>query len=43
MKPFAHLLDRLLYTRQRNVKLALLLDHFRAVPDPDRGLGAPRP
>jgi DNA ligase-1 len=39
MKPFAALLDRLLYTPQRNVKLALLLDYFRSVPDPDRGWG----
>jgi DNA ligase-1 len=39
MKPFAELLDRLLYTPQRNVKLALMLDYFRTVPDPDRGWG----
>ena len=39
MKPFAELLDRLLYTPQRNVKLALILDYFRTVPDPDRGWG----
>ncbi|HEX6012057.1 MAG TPA: ATP-dependent DNA ligase, partial [Geminicoccaceae bacterium] len=39
MKPFADLLDRLLYTPQRNVKVALILDYFRAVPDPDRGWG----
>ena len=39
MKPFADLLDRLLYTPQRNVKLALILDYFRSVPDPDRGWG----
>ena len=39
MKPFAELLDRLLYTPQRNVKLALMLDYFRRVPDPDRGYG----
>jgi DNA ligase-1 len=37
MRPFAELLDRLLYTPQRNVKLALILDYLRSVPDPDRG------
>ena len=39
MKPFAALLDRLLYTPQRNVKLRLMEDYFRHVPDPDRGYG----
>ena len=39
MKPFAELLDRLLYTPQRNAKITLLVDYFRAVPDPDRGWG----
>jgi DNA ligase 1 len=39
VKPFAELLDRLLYTPQRNAKLALLVDYFRTVPDPDRGWG----
>jgi DNA ligase-1 len=39
MKPFANLLDRLLYTPQRNVKLTLLLDYFRTTADPDRGWG----
>ncbi|MFZ1426463.1 MAG: cisplatin damage response ATP-dependent DNA ligase, partial [Geminicoccaceae bacterium] len=39
MKPFAELLDRLLYTPQRNVKIALLVDYFRTVPDPERGWG----
>jgi DNA ligase-1 len=39
MKPFAELLDRLLYTPQRNAKLALMADYFRSVPDPDRGFG----
>ena len=39
MKPFADLLDRLLYTPQRNVKVALILDYVRSVPDPDRGWG----
>ncbi len=37
MPGFAHLLDRLLYTPQRNGKLRLLADHFRAAPDPARG------
>jgi DNA ligase-1 len=39
LKPFANLLDRLLYTPQRNAKVALLVDYFRSVPDPDRGWG----
>lgn len=39
MKPFADLLERLLYTPQRNVKIALMEDYFRSVPDPDRGYG----
>ena len=39
MKPFATLLDRLLYTPQRGVKLRLMEDYFRATPDPDRGWG----
>ena len=39
MKPFAELLERLLYSPQRNAKLALLEDYFRRVPDPDRGWG----
>ncbi len=37
MKAFAALLDRLVYTPQRNAKLRLLTDYFRATPDPDRG------
>lgn len=37
MKPFAELLDRLVYTPSRNGKLRLLVDYFRATPDPDRG------
>ena len=37
MRVFATLLDRLLLTPQRNVKLKLLTDYFRATPDPDRG------
>ena len=39
MKPFAELLDRLLYAPQRNAKLALMGAYFRDVPDPDRGGG----
>lgn len=39
MQPFAALLERLLYTPQRNVKIALLVDYFRNVPDPNRGFG----
>ena len=38
MKSFAALLERLVLTPQRNVKLRLLVDYFRATPDPDRGL-----
>src|SRR4051812_14743487 len=37
MKRFAELLDRLVLTPARNGKLRLLVDHFRAVEDPDRG------
>ena len=37
MKRFAALLDRLVLTPQRNVKLRLLTDYFRTTPDPDRG------
>jgi len=37
MKAFAELLDRLTYTPSRNAKLRLMLDYFRATPDPDRG------
>jgi DNA ligase-1 len=39
VKPFAELLDRLLYAPQRNAKLALMGAYFRDVPDPDRGWG----
>jgi DNA ligase-1 len=38
MKAFADLLDRLVLTPSRNGKLRLLVDYFRATPDPDRGL-----
>jgi DNA ligase 1 len=37
MRPFADLLDRLIYTRSRNAKLKLIGDYLRATPDPDRG------
>ena len=39
MKAFAALLDRLVLTPSRNGKLRLLVDYFRATPDPDRGYG----
>ena len=39
MKAFATLLDRLVLTPSRNGKLTLLVDYFRAIPDPDRGYG----
>jgi DNA ligase-1 len=38
MKRFAELLDRLVLTPSRNGKLRLLVDYFRSVEDPDRGL-----
>lgn len=37
MQAFAQLVDRLVYTRSRNAKLALIADYLRATPDPDRG------
>ncbi|MDZ3833589.1 MAG: cisplatin damage response ATP-dependent DNA ligase [Sphingopyxis sp.] len=37
MKRFAALIDRLIYTRSRNTKLALIADYLRHTPDPDRG------
>ncbi|WP_420605283.1 cisplatin damage response ATP-dependent DNA ligase [Novosphingopyxis sp.] len=37
MRAFAELLDRLVYTRSRNAKLALIADYLVAAPDPDRG------
>ncbi|ODN70874.1 ATP-dependent DNA ligase [Methylobrevis pamukkalensis] len=37
MKAFAALLERLVLTPQRTVKLRLLADYFRNAPDPDRG------
>ena len=37
MKRFAALIDRLIYTRSRNSKLALIVDYLHHTPDPDRG------
>ena len=37
MKHFAHLLDRLVLTPSRNGKIALMVDYFRRMPDPERG------
>lgn len=37
MRAFAVLLDRLIYTRSRNAKLALIAAYLRETPDPDRG------
>jgi DNA ligase-1 len=37
VKAFAALIDRLIYTRSRNTKLALIVDYLRHTPDPDRG------
>ncbi|PYE86646.1 cisplatin damage response ATP-dependent DNA ligase [Phyllobacterium leguminum] len=37
MEAFAELLDRLVLTPQRNGKIRLLVDYFRATPDPERG------
>ncbi len=37
MHAFAALLDRLVLTPQRTVKLRLMTDYFRSIPDPDRG------
>lgn len=37
MLDFAHLLDRLVYTPQRNGKIKLIGDYLRQAPDPDRG------
>ena len=37
MRRFAELLDGLLLTPSRNAKLKLMVDHFRATPDPHRG------
>ena len=37
MRAFSDLLDRLIYTRSRNAKLALIAAYLRETPDPDRG------
>ena len=37
MQQFANLLDCLTTTPSRNGKLGLLVEYFRAAPDPDRG------
>ena len=37
MKAFAELLDRLVYTPQRNAKLQLMARYFAATPDPAVG------
>lgn len=37
MRAFAALIDRLVYTRSRHAKLALIAAYLRATPDPDRG------
>src|SRR5580658_3130074 len=37
MNRFAALLDRLAYEPSRNAKLALIAEHFRSEPDPERG------
>ena len=37
MRPFARLLEDLLFTPGRNTKLALLTEYFATTPDPDRG------
>ncbi|MEM9879224.1 MAG: cisplatin damage response ATP-dependent DNA ligase [Pseudomonadota bacterium] len=39
METFATLLDRLVYTPQRNGKIKLIRDFLRDTPDPDRGYG----
>ena len=37
MKAFATLLDKLIYTRSRNAKIALIADYLVVTPDSDRG------
>ncbi|MDD2876540.1 MAG: cisplatin damage response ATP-dependent DNA ligase [Acidiphilium sp.] len=37
MKPFADLLERLLYTQGRNAKIVVLADYFATRPNPERG------
>ena len=38
MRRFAELLETLVLTPSRNGKIRLLVDHFRTVPDQERGL-----
>ena len=37
MKEFAHLLENLVHTPQRNGKMRILTDYFARIPDPERG------
>src|SRR5437899_11454518 len=37
MTRFAALLDRLAFEHGRNAKIRLMAEHFRTVPDPERG------
>jgi DNA ligase 1 len=37
VRAFAALLDALIYTRSRNLKIGLIADYLRQTPDPDRG------
>ena len=37
MRAFADLLENLVFTPGRNAKLTLMVEYFRATPDPDRG------
>ncbi len=37
MQAFAALIDNLVYTRSRDVKIALIANYLREIPDPDRG------
>lgn len=37
MQAFAALIDGLVYTRSRDLKVRLIADYLRATPDPDRG------
>src|SRR5215210_1536854 len=38
MRAFSQLLDDLVYTRSRNIKLKLIGDYLKETPDPDRGI-----
>ena len=37
MQAFAALIDGLIYTRSRDLKIRLIADYLRLTPDPDRG------